>query len=202
MLNPGWTPPFRTDEFPMMKPLSWIDSDIADRNWYAGELSPLSGVTLQKLHPNSTLKPDIPAGEEVIASGLIKFRAGAHTDKLGVSSKVGCPFHVPWVWCETAVTYDYDRDDFKIYGRGAQFPSHAWYKNGEQLMSTNQVGDSSLPTSGLTINLAALKLYQILKKGAPAGGPQPAAGSDASHGPVSAHHYSVGAGERRIHRRL
>ena len=192
ILDPGWTPPFRTDEFPTTKAL--FDPDINSRTWYAGEMSPLSAVTIQKRHPNTALT--IPADEIVIANGLIKFRAGSHTDKIGVG-KVGCPFHVPWVWCETALTYD--GDHFKIYGRGSQFPSHAWYQSGKQLMSTDQVGDSSFPTSGLTINLAALKLYNVLNKGAPASGPQPAASSDASSGPVSGHHYSVGGGAARIH---
>ena len=194
ILNPGWTPPFRTDEFPSTKLLD--DPDIESRTWYRGEMSPVSGVVTGKLHPNSALS--IPADETVIASGLIKFRAGSHTDQLGVSEKIGCPFHVPWVWCETALTYD--GEHFKVYGRGAQFPSHTWYKNGKQLSTRDQVGDASLPLDGLsTIDLSELKLYTVFNKGAPATKQQPDAKSDTGSGPVSSHRYTVGAAAPKIH---
>jgi hypothetical protein len=194
ILDPGWTPPFDTGKFPLTKLLP--DPDIADRTWYRGEMSPLSDVVVGKRHPNSVI--DIPPDEVIVANGLVKFRAGAHTDQVGID-KVKCPNHVPWVWCETALTYD--GEDFKLYGQGAQFPSHAWYKNGKQLFTRDQVGDMSFPLSGNTINLAALKLYSVIATGARREGPQPAASSDASHGPVDAHHYSVAAGARKVYGR-
>jgi hypothetical protein len=192
ILDPGWTPPFRTREFPM----TWFafDPDIDSTVWHKGEMSPRSSVVTEKLHPNSALS--IPADEIVVASGLIKFRAGSHTDNIGVG-KINCPFHVPWVWCETALTYD--GEHFKIHGRGSLFPSHTWYKNDKQLSTRAQVGDESLPLSGRTINLAALKIYTVFNKGAPASGPQTAAGSDASSGPVSTHHNTVSGGEPKLH---
>jgi hypothetical protein len=78
----------------------------------------------------------------VLVDGIIKFRAGANTDRVGVES-VGCLYHVPWVWCETALTDDGSR--FKLYGRGSIFPTHSWYLGGTQVASKAQVGDASFP---------------------------------------------------------
>jgi len=154
----------------------------------------------------------IPASETVLVDGIIKFRAGANTDRIGVDS-VKCPYHVPWVWCETALTYDGTR--FKLYGRGSIFPTHCWYLDGAKVATTNQVGDisfpstvsvwppPSLPIAGprlviphpLTIDVHALNLYPVLSKGAPASGPQTSASADAGRtGPVDMHPNTVEGG--------
>jgi hypothetical protein len=54
---------------------------------------------LTRRHPNSALNP--PPGERLLVNGLIRFRAGKHTDDVGVA--IGSPYHMPCVWNEFAV---------------------------------------------------------------------------------------------------
>jgi hypothetical protein len=153
------------------------------------------------------------AGETMLVNGLIKFRAGENTDRIGVHS-VGCPFHVPWVWCEMALTWNGSR--FRLHGRGSIFPTHHWYLGGRRVASVEQVGDSSFPSfpatvwppahipapvprisipRPLTINVNALQLYPVLSKGAPASGPQtPLSGDRSRSGAVDGHPNTVAAG--------
>ena len=144
--DPGFTPPFSLGSF------RWRRSAARSIGWQAfkatwsfayheGELSPLSGVVPSGRHKNSTII-GVPATETVLANLLVKFRAGAITDSVGVSA-VGCPYHVPWVWCETVLTYA--AGQFKIYGRGSIFPTHAWYLNGRQMVLQPRVGDPTFP---------------------------------------------------------
>jgi hypothetical protein len=65
----------------------------------------------------------VPVDETVLVNAVIKFRAGQHTDSIGIQN-VGSPFHVPWVWCELLRTHRFGT--FTLYGRGSVFPSHAW----------------------------------------------------------------------------
>jgi hypothetical protein len=207
--DPGWTPAFKVRRFPAAGLRFW-DMDIWSFKEHAGEASPISVVRTQARHPNSTLT-SIGAAETVLVNGVIKFRAGANTDRVGVQS-VKCPYHVPWVWCEMALTYT-PAGQFKLYGRGSIFPTHCWYLDGVKVKTKDQVGDSSFPTASivlgaggpgpyleipqpLTINVPALKLYPVLSKGAPASSPQPPAADDAGRaGAVDTHPYTVAGGE-------
>jgi hypothetical protein len=212
--DPGWTPAFRVRKFPATALRFW-DSNIWGFTAFAGEASPLSAVTPQAAHTNSILT--IPKGEVVLADALIKFRAGKHTDDIGVND-VGAPFHVPWVWCEMAVTYA-GSGKFKYYGRGSCFPSHAWYIDNQQVKTIAEIGDSSFPSSlvctdpmfpeldamgvstrvcienPLSINVSALNLYKVLNKGAAGSGTQTALSADKGRsGKVTGHPNTVEAG--------
>jgi len=196
--NPGWTPPFSLVRYPSVGIGSVFDGWQALKatwsfSYHAGEESPLSGAVTLGRHANTSITT-IPAGETVLANMLIKFRAGSVTDNLGVNV-VKCPYHVPWVWCETVLTYQYEKT-FKLYGRGSIFPTHTWYLDGKQVMSKDQVGDLQFPKcalaagmgyvppqfSGLnnpfSINVPALALYPVLSAGASAGGPQTTLGGE------------------------
>lgn len=208
--DPGWTPPFRVRDYPLSGLRVW-DRDIWSNAWHAGEASPISDVCIESRHPNSALT--IPRAEQILVNGLIKFRAGANTDRVGVES-VGSPFHVPWVWCEMALTYNNGR--FALYGRGSIFPTHCWYLDGVKVATLSQVSDSKFPSAPdtvfpppsvpapvprisiphpLTINVTALNLYPVLSKGAPAsGGQTPLAADQGRAGVVSTHPNTVSGG--------
>jgi len=194
----GWTPAFKQHKFPstFLKP----DKAIWSFKEYQGEYSPLTLVATQNRHANTTLAPT--PNETVLVNALIKFRAGTHTDTIGVDN-VGCPFHVPWVWCETLLTVANGR--FKVYGRASMFPSHAWYVNGVRVHHQAEVGDTTFPLEvaiyppswvprppgtptiaipTTTIVLTSLNLYPVLSKGASAvaGGSQTPLSADAGRG--------------------
>ena len=156
---------------------------------HQGEYSPLSVVRTEARHPNTAIST-VPTTETVLVDSLIKFRAGKNTDDVGIN-KVGAPYHVPWVWCELVLTFG--NGQFKMYGRGSIFPSHAWYFNNSQVNAVRQASDStfplryvrfppsfvsrppgtptlSFPTTSIAYN--QLRIYPILTKGAPAWGPQ------------------------------
>ena len=143
----GWTPDFKMTSYPST--LLSFDMDIYSADAYPGEASPLSFVTIRARHKNTAITGVSP-DETVLVNSLIKFRAGAHTDNIGVNS-VGCPWHVPWVWCEALLTYAKGR--FYVYGRGSIFPSHAWYLNDQQVMKTKEAGDATFPSSTFSISL-------------------------------------------------
>ena len=73
----------------------------------------------------------------VVANGLILFRAGRITDGIGVDV-VKCPYHVPWVWCEWLLTYV--DGTFAAFGTGSVFPTHTFYVQG------NSYGQQDEPT--------------------------------------------------------
>jgi hypothetical protein len=173
--DPGFTPPFRMRAFPST--VLSFDTNIYSNSWYPGEASPLSLVNTQTRHTNTAIG-SIAANETVLVNGVIKFRAGTHTDNVGVNS-VKCPYHVPWVWSEVLLTWAAGR--FKLYGRGSIFPSHSWYLNGERVAKFGQVGDLSLPRRQVagsyvknlyTIAVEQMQIYPVLSAGASATGPQ------------------------------
>jgi hypothetical protein len=213
MHDPGWTPPFHVRHYPMSGLRFW-DKDIWwDWTAHQGEASPISMVGTEGRHRNSAITT-IPGSEKVLVDGNIKFRVGANTDRVGVE-KVGCPFHVPWVWCEMVLTYV--DDHFKLYGRGSIFPTHCWYVDGAKVATQDQVSDSSFPKASvtypvewapypvpriniqipepLTIEVRALRLYPVLSKGAPAAGPQASLSAVAAQtGAVDTHTFTVNGG--------
>src|SRR4030095_5968090 len=89
----GWTPAFKMRSWPSTA-LS-LDMSIYSTTWHQGEYSPLSVVYTQSRHPNTTIT-GVPKNENVLVNALIKFRAGTHTDNIGIN-EVHSPFHVPWV---------------------------------------------------------------------------------------------------------
>jgi hypothetical protein len=214
--NPGFTPPFSVARYPSAGIGSIKDGwQALKATWsfasHPGEESPLSGAVTLGRHANTSIAT-IPASETVLANMLIKFRAGSPTDDLGVNV-VKCPYHVPWVWCETVLTYQNEKT-FKLYGRGSIFPTHSWYLDGKQVMSKAQVGDLQFPKRALVsgamgyvppqlagvknpfaINVPALALYPVLSAGASAGGPQTTlTGEKALPGSVDSHPNAAPAG--------
>jgi hypothetical protein len=137
--DPGYTPPFKLSRWPTA--MFSFDSNVFSFTYYAGEASLLSQIVAQRRHPNSTIT-GVPASETVLVNGMVKFRAGKHTDDVGVNT-VGAPFHVPWVWCEVLATFAGGK--VKLYGRGSVFPSHAWYLDGKRVARSNEIGDASFP---------------------------------------------------------
>jgi hypothetical protein len=213
--DPGYTPPFSLTKYPSASVGSLVDGWKAftstwSFDYHEGEESPLSSVVVSGRHKNTTIT-GVPATETVLANQLVKFRAGAVTDDLGVSV-VECPYHVPWVWCETVLTYAAGK--FKLYGRGSLFPTHAWYLDGRQMTSQARLGDSSFPkvplpgaragafgplstraVNSFAINVPALVLYPVLSKGATAKGPQTALSAEpALMGSVEGHPNTVDGG--------
>jgi len=183
----GWTPPFDRSKFRLTY-LKFGDKNLGDPNFYQGEVSPLSLINTQARHRSSVLT-GVGVGEVVLVNGLVKFRAGKHTDDVGVGKDVGCPYHVPWVWSEFLLTYR--SGVFTLTGKGSLFPSHAWYFNGVCVNTQTQVADTVFPkrASG-TINELALNLWPVLSVGATAkgGAPQTPLSGDASQtGPVDTH---------------
>lgn len=190
--DPGWTPPFDQSKFPSTKVLFWKKS-ITDSNFYQGESSPVSVIRTEARHPNSTLA-EISGNEIVLVNGLVKFRAGKHTDEVGVSDEVGAPFHVPWVWCELLLTFDGTKT--KLYGTGSAFPSHAWYLDNKLVKKVMQTADGALAAD---VDPANTRLFPIMKKGAAAAGPQSSLGSEnALIGSVELHPNTVQKGSQVV----
>jgi hypothetical protein len=144
--DPGWTPPTKCL--------------VGPSEHFQGEASPLSIIYGERRHQNTSL----PSYEgTVLANGVIKFRAGASTDQLGIK-KAGSPYHVPWVWCEMLLLYSLG--SVRLVGRGAEFPSHAWYFNEKQVGTIMQVSDAVLPVgrAGST-QIDAMNLKRALTTG-------------------------------------
>jgi len=222
--DPGYTPPFN-----LLRPISaaaWFPSltvGSAFDGWQAfksawnfsyheGEQSPISSVVVGARHENSSIG-GVPANETVVVNQLIKFRAGEVTDNVGVTV-VEAPYHVPWVWCETLVTYVLGK--FKLYGRGSVFPNHAWYSGSLQMITQARIGDRTFPKKPLRgvgafglagtnavdffeINVPALALYPVLSKGAVASGPQtPLSAENGLKGSVEKHPFTVDGGSLNL----
>jgi hypothetical protein len=169
--DPGFTPPFNAGALPAHFG-DLADLLFSDGQFHAGEASSLSLVNTEARHANTTIT-DVPPEEVVLVDSLIKFRAGKVTDDIG-RDKVGAPFHVPWVWCESVVTYA-GNGVFKLYGRGSIFPTHSFYLDGHKVATIDEVGDATFPKLPGTrkIEVSRLRLFPVLSKGAAAAGPQP-----------------------------
>ncbi len=173
--DPGFTPPFRMRSFPST--VLSFDQDIYSNTPHPGQESPISLVNTRARHINTSIF-GIAASETVLVNGVIKFRAGPHTDEVGVS-KVQCPYHVPWVWAEVLLTLTAGK--LKLYGRGSVFPSHSWYLNGQRVAKVGQTGDQSFPRKRVggsyiknlyTISVEQMRIYPVLSAGASAKGQQ------------------------------
>lgn len=130
--------------------------------------------------------------EDLVASALIFFRAGKHTDSIGVDV-VKCPYHVPWVWCEWLVTYKTGK--FTMYGTGSIFPTHTFYAQSKSFAQQEEPTDSRFTRSWrhpLTIDTSVLRVYPVLTTGAPAAGkPQVADTTNSANGPATSLPYAV-----------
>lgn len=175
----GTTPPFDSSKASSFL-LKFAPIPIEAKTAHPGENSSLSKIIRGRLHPNSTLIIDTQ--DEIIVSTLIKFRAGAVTDKLGIE-EAKSPFHVPWVWCEHTLVRN--GGNFKLFVNGSTFPSHAWYVNG------SLVGISEQPPVRMTESEPALSA------GRSASESRMDYTRDVSQGPVSSHESTL-AGKGQV----
>lgn len=194
--DPGWTPPFDPWKVKATLAPALVDKDIKDRNFYPGEAGLGTKIQLQRYHDSSNMKGVVRA-DQVLVNGVLKFRAGKHTDDLGVK-KVGAPFHVPWVWCEFLLAYKGGK--IHLFGQGSEFPTHTWYLNGKSVFQVDRVGDTTFPiaSSGLLtseIDVEKMKIYPVLAVGMPAKYPQ--LQNSINSGPVSTHPHTAKGGVRR-----
>lgn len=176
LIDPGYTPPFDKSKIDTI--LRSVAPIPNDPDFHPGEQSAISGVVTGKLHPSSTLK--LGGDYKVLSSALIKFRAGAHTDKIGIE-EANSPVHVPWVWCEFALVTC--STGYRLLGNGSTFPSHAWYVDGAQL------------TRVLQGALSCSEHDPTLSTGQPKNQPQSPASTDKSTGAADTQLYAVGAGK-------
>lgn len=184
VIDPGYTPPVDKSLFDP----SWFAQTAAniglpaDSQFYAGEASPLSGFVLGRLHPCSTLST--AAGQRVVVSAFIKFRAGPHTDGVGVK-EAKSPVHVPWVWCEYALVRQ-ARGTPLLLCRGSTFPSHRWYVNGRSVAECLQAP------------ISVSDKEPALSTGQPANEIQQLAATDRSEGAATRHPHALGAGTVQV----
>jgi hypothetical protein len=182
ILDPGWTPPFDRS-ITLLTRFYVPEASMADTAYYAGELGAGSSIVPRRQHRNSALGMTV-APDNLVASGLIFFRAGKHTDDIGVNV-VKCPYHVPWVWCEWLVTYKAGK--FTVYGTGSLFPTHTFYAESARFGQQDEPTDAAFAKSWrhpLTIDTSALRVYPALTVGAPAAGPQVSDGTNSAAGPA------------------
>jgi len=198
IVDGGWTPAFNMNKF-MVTYAAWVPyidqfspsmKALRDSETHAGEKSSLSAVVVGR-HPNSIL--NIPPGEQVLVDGLIRFRAGAVTDSVGVT--IGSPNHVPWVWNEFAITSGGGK--INVYGVASSFPTTWWYVDGQRIACQPRLADQSWPLQSLrplsiTINTAALRVYPALITGAPAANGAPQVADNVPVGPIYPQPYTVG----------
>jgi hypothetical protein len=178
IVDGGYTPPFNKSKLnTKLRDLVPIPDDPA---FYAGEVSALSAVVTGRLHPSSALT--IPRGCDVAVSAFIKFRAGGHTDTIGIN-EAKSPVHVPWVWCEYALVFDGAK--VKLMSRCSVFPSHAWYVAGKQVAKR------------LQDPVTASERDAALSTGQPASHPRTRAERDNSVGSIVGQPYSIGAGQQQ-----
>ena len=171
--DPGYTPPFDVGKVRNIAgAIAWASDD---GGFHPGEQSSISSVMPAKLHSSSTLEP--PSDARVLASALVKFRAGTHTNRVGLE-KAGSPYHVPWVWCEHALIQVGDK--LVLIANGSAFPSHSWHVDGKIVGTVLQ--------DDVTIN----ERDPALATGAPASESLPSVNEKGVSGPVSGHKYTVG----------
>ena len=153
----GWSPPVDTRIVPSLSAqqvASWID----DGKYHEGEMADWSAICVHKQHPNTPNA--VRQGEEIVLEGLIRFRAGAHTDNMGIT-EAGSPFHVPWVWSDVSVVY-LGKGKFRAHALGSAFPTHKLFIDGEakalqlqakvEAVSTDPTLSTGLPATDLQSN--------------------------------------------------
>jgi hypothetical protein len=173
VIDGGFTPGIDLTRTPWFVPDS-VFSGFGET--HPGEKSGLSATVAERLHPASSLT--IEANETVIASTLIKFRAGPETDNIGIE-RAKSPFHVPWVWHEHALIQTTEGTVLRV--NGSRFPSHAWYVDGRQL--------------GLRIQepVRLSDTEPALTTGPPKDATVIEAANDSATGPITEHPFTVAA---------
>jgi hypothetical protein len=171
--DPGYTPPFDSD-WELWKGLVGTALLVADvglpkkmheeaTRYSPGEISSLSQIVLpgaqwqnKGVSPLAYSSIKVNPGEVILGHSLIKFRAGTVGDYIGVVG-MGCPNHIPWVWCETILAYK-DSNNLVLYGAGSAFPCHAFYVDGRRKGRLDLTKDRSklkmVFTSGLKANIS------------------------------------------------
>ncbi len=172
IIDGGFTPPIDKSKLPALVRRFVPD----DTNYYPGEYSPISMIRKGVLSEATTI--DKPEGYEILVSSIIKFRAGKHTDELGVN-KAESPYHVPWVWCEHALFRK--GNSLRLIANGSRFPSHAWYLDGKKVLELRQA----------SVTVSANEI--AFTKGASANVPQPPASDDKQKGRIDNHAYTIPA---------
>lgn len=195
LISRGWTPPFKASRLgsTAMNLMANVNDSMKDPKAYPGETSSISRIVCMARHPNTSI-PDTPPLHAVVANAIVKFRAGDHTDAIGIE-EAQSPYHVPWVWSELLLTYLNGR--FHLSGLGSAFPTHSWYVQGQRVLNHAELSDSSFPTEGFTgrtIVTKSLKLYAALSAGAPATGPQ-VSFSESPSGALPTHPFTLAAGK-------
>jgi hypothetical protein len=171
--DPGYTPPFDSpwimragalaQEFITISPGISAEIMAEAGRFSPGESSSLSAIaqpppnawqtTATSRLPYGSITPG--GGETILAHSLVKFRAGAVGDKLGIVV-FGAGNHVPWVWCETMLTYT--TGSLVLYCAGSIFPSHAFYLGGARLercmQHVSQTDLTRVFTAGLKADVA------------------------------------------------
>lgn len=178
LFDPGWTPPFDKAKLPWAARAK--SPPVKALVPHAGERSPQSCATLGALPSLSTFK--LAANTPALAHMMIKFRAGEATNKLGLE-EAHSPFHVPWVWCETALARVHGR--LKLLCRGSLFPSHAWYVNGKRVAMTLQAPVHAKPDEPALSTGRDASLVRLAPE------------ADRNAGEVTQHPYTVAAGLAR-----
>lgn len=175
ILDPGWTPPYSKAKLSF--PANAKNPPPKALKEHAGESSALSTVIVGKQSPISILI--VPPNATVIANMIVKFRAGAATNQLGLD-EADSPYHVPWVWCETMIVKVGNKT--RLLGCGSAFPSHAWYVNGQQIATTLQKMVHANPND------------PTISTGRPSSLPRLKAEDDKSVGTITSHIYTVSEG--------
>ena len=175
IIDAGYTPPF--DKAKLDTQLAHLAPIADDRQFYAGEASNVSSIVLGRLHPCSTLS--VGSADKVLVSAFIKFRAGPHTDQIGINDAKS-PVHVPWVWCEYALVSSGAKT--KLLAQGSSFPSHAWYVAGRQVARRYQC------------QVSASESDPAISTGLSAKLPAASATSDCSSGPANGHEHAIDKG--------
>ncbi|MDJ0933371.1 hypothetical protein [Breoghania sp.] len=145
-----------------------------DPTFYPGESSALSRIVKGEPHPATMLS--VPPGYRFVAGDLIKFRAGQHTNDIGIKDGWS-PRHVPWVWCEHALVER--QGDFKLIANGSRFPSHSWYVDGKRVRTIIQA------------SVKMSKFEPTLATGRPATELRLKAEDDSAAGPIKSHPFTV-----------
>jgi hypothetical protein len=180
ILDAGYTPPFDSgwELFKGEIGTSILSPDPTDAvnmrqeatRYSPGEASSMSKIVVPTDWQSTSIKPSdcstikVPANEIILAHCLIKFRAGKAGDYIAVAVMYA-PNHVPWVWCESILTYAAPKT-LMLYGRGSGFPNHAFYcqndRRGTLELTNDRAELRKIFTTGLKATMAFTPDYDSM----------------------------------------